>query len=286
MKHIKKYNENSYSLSFEEFKSNLKEENSEINNLISKIPIGLLLKAKKDLEKLNINVIIKKIYNFIIGNKNESIENYILTLFGVHSLITLAKWLKDFCGKRLPKYFFMLFGLDEESVEKEEFEIITGFRALSKLVFGVAFVCCLIAKIIWISGGLSVDYTFKVEDKHHTDLVIKTYYGYDNNHIEDDYKQKFDLTSDGDILYKGNKIGYIKDDKLFFYADSDAIITKGIVGLLVRVLSGHTPNEIAESDLYFIEKIGLKEHLSPNRANGLVAMVKKMKTYGIAFQAK
>jgi hypothetical protein len=215
MKHIKKYNENSYSLSFEEFKSNLKEENSEINNLISKIPIGLLLKAKKDLEKLNINVIIKKIYNFIIGNKNESIENYILTLFGVHSLITLAKWLKDFCGKRLPKYFFMLFGLDEESVEKEEFEIITGFRALSKLVFGVAFVCCLIAKIIWISGGLSVDYTFKVEDKHHTDLVIKTYYGYDNNHIEDDYKQKFDLTSDGDILYKGNKIGYIKDDKLF-----------------------------------------------------------------------
>ena len=80
--------------------------------------------------------------------------------------------------------------------------------------------------------------------------------------------------------------GEIKNGKLYFYADSDAIITKGIVGLLVKVLSGHTPAEIANSDLYFIEKIGLKEHLSPNRANGLVAMIKKMKTYGIAFQAK
>lgn len=80
--------------------------------------------------------------------------------------------------------------------------------------------------------------------------------------------------------------GEIKNDKLYFYADSDAIITKGIVGLLVKVLSGHTPAEIANSDLYFIEKIGLKEHLSPNRANGLVAMIKKMKTYGIAFQVK
>lgn len=78
----------------------------------------------------------------------------------------------------------------------------------------------------------------------------------------------------------------VKDDKLFFYADSDAIITKGIVGLLVKVLSGHTPKEIAETDLYFIEKIGLKEHLSPTRANGLLSMIKKMKTYGIAFQAR
>lgn len=78
----------------------------------------------------------------------------------------------------------------------------------------------------------------------------------------------------------------IQDNKIIFYADSDAIITKGIVGLLVKVLSKHTPKEIAESDLYFIEKIGLKEHLSPTRANGLVSMIKKMKTYGIAFQAQ
>ncbi|MFN8283413.1 MAG: SufE family protein [Chitinophagales bacterium] len=77
----------------------------------------------------------------------------------------------------------------------------------------------------------------------------------------------------------------MKNDNLVFYADSDAIITKGIVGLLVKVLSNHTPKEIADSDLYFIEQIGLKDHLSPTRANGLLSMVKKMKTYGIAFQA-
>lgn len=73
----------------------------------------------------------------------------------------------------------------------------------------------------------------------------------------------------------------IKETKLYFYADSDAIITKGIVGLLVKVWSGHTPKEIATSDLYFIDKIGLKEHLSPTRANGLVSMIKKMKQIAI-----
>ncbi len=78
----------------------------------------------------------------------------------------------------------------------------------------------------------------------------------------------------------------MKDNKLFFYADSDAIITKGIVGLLVKVLSGHAPKEIAEADLYFIEKIGLKEHLSPTRANGLVSMVKKMRYYAIGYIAE
>ena len=77
-----------------------------------------------------------------------------------------------------------------------------------------------------------------------------------------------------------------ENGKLYFEADSDAIITKGIVGLLVKVLSGHSAKEIAESDLYFIEKIGLKEHLSPNRANGLTSMIKKMKMYGVAYQAR
>ncbi|MCB0508202.1 MAG: SufE family protein [Chitinophagales bacterium] len=70
-------------------------------------------------------------------------------------------------------------------------------------------------------------------------------------------------------------------DKIIFYADSDAIITKGIVGLLVKVLSNHTANEIATSELYFIDKIGLREHLSPTRANGLLSMVKKMKSYAL-----
>ena len=71
-----------------------------------------------------------------------------------------------------------------------------------------------------------------------------------------------------------------------FTADSDAIITKGIIALLIRVLSGHKPEEIANSDLYFIDEIGLKEHLSPNRSNGLVSMVKQMKLYGLALHLK
>lgn len=75
----------------------------------------------------------------------------------------------------------------------------------------------------------------------------------------------------------------MQNDNLLFFADSDAIITKGIVGLLVKVLSNHTPKEIAETDLYFIEKIGLKEHLSPTRANGLVSMIKKMKSYAAVY---
>lgn len=75
-------------------------------------------------------------------------------------------------------------------------------------------------------------------------------------------------------------------ENINFSADSDAIITKGIIALMIRVFSGHTPKEIIESDLYFIDQIGLKEHLSPTRSNGLVAMVKQIKMYSIAFQAK
>lgn len=78
---------------------------------------------------------------------------------------------------------------------------------------------------------------------------------------------------------------YVEDGLLKFEADSDAIITKGIVGLLVKVLSGHTPKEVAEAELYFLKAIGLQEHLSPTRANGLVSMVKQIKTYGIAFNS-
>ncbi len=78
----------------------------------------------------------------------------------------------------------------------------------------------------------------------------------------------------------------LKDGKLFFTADSDAVITKGLVSLMVKVLSGHSPKEIADADLYFIDQIGLKEHLSPTRANGLLSMVKQMKLYGLALAAK
>ena len=80
--------------------------------------------------------------------------------------------------------------------------------------------------------------------------------------------------------------GEYKDGKVYYEAESDAVIVKGIVSLLIKVLSGHTPEEILNADLYFIEKIGLKEHLSPTRSNGLLAMVKQMKLYALAFKAK
>ena len=81
---------------------------------------------------------------------------------------------------------------------------------------------------------------------------------------------------------------YKKEERgvIHFRAESDALIVKGIVALLIRILSDHTPQEILEADLYFIEAIGLKEHLSPTRSNGLLAMVKQMRMYAIAFQAK
>ena len=76
------------------------------------------------------------------------------------------------------------------------------------------------------------------------------------------------------------------DGKILFKGESDAVIVKGIVSLLISILSGHTPQEILDADLYFIEKIGLKEHLSPTRSNGLVAMVKQMRMYPLAFRTK
>lgn len=78
----------------------------------------------------------------------------------------------------------------------------------------------------------------------------------------------------------------MEDGKLVFTADSDALITKGIIALLIRVISGHTPQEIIDSDLYFIDRIGLRQHLSPTRSNGLLSMVKQIKSYAIAFSLK
>lgn len=74
-----------------------------------------------------------------------------------------------------------------------------------------------------------------------------------------------------------------EDGRVYYSADSDAIITKGIISLLIRVLNGRTPQEILDTDLYFIDRIGLRENLSPTRANGLLAMIKQMKLYALAF---
>lgn len=77
----------------------------------------------------------------------------------------------------------------------------------------------------------------------------------------------------------------LRDGKVYFTADSDAIIVKGIISLLISVLDGHTPDEILNADLHFIDDIGLGEHLSPTRSNGLLAMVKQMRMYALAFKA-
>lgn len=75
----------------------------------------------------------------------------------------------------------------------------------------------------------------------------------------------------------------VKNVQLFFTADSDALIVKGIIALLIKVLSGHTAKEILDADLYFIDRIGLKDHLSPTRSNGLLAMVKRIKSYALVY---
>ncbi len=77
-----------------------------------------------------------------------------------------------------------------------------------------------------------------------------------------------------------------KDGLLYFTADSDALIVKGLIALLIRVLSEHTPQEILDSELYFIDRIGLSDHLSPTRSNGLLAMVKQIRVYALAYQNK
>ncbi|QHT67592.1 SufE family protein [Rhodocytophaga rosea] len=79
---------------------------------------------------------------------------------------------------------------------------------------------------------------------------------------------------------------HIESDKVIFEGDSDAVIVKGLIGLLIRTLSGQRPEDIAGSNLYFIDKIGMSQHLAQTRSNGLASMVKQMKLYGLAYQAK
>ena len=78
----------------------------------------------------------------------------------------------------------------------------------------------------------------------------------------------------------------VEDGKLIFTGDSDAILVKGIVALLLHVLSGQTPQDVANADLYFIDRIGLREHLSPTRSNGVVAMLKQLKLYALAYKGR
>lgn len=102
--------------------------------------------------------------------------------------------------------------------------------------------------------------------------------------IEEEYK-----TEDNIIKGCQSKVwvhGEVNDDKVVFTADSDAILTKGIIAILIRSFSNQKPQDILEANTDFIDEIGLKEHLSPTRANGLVSMIKQIKMYALAFQAK
>ncbi|MCI5913286.1 MAG: SufE family protein [Prevotella sp.] len=101
--------------------------------------------------------------------------------------------------------------------------------------------------------------------------------------LDDKYKTEQNLI-DGCQSRVWVQCDYV-DGKLELTADSDALIVKGIIALLLRVLSGHTPQEILDSDLYFIDEIGLKDHLSPTRSNGLLAMIKQIRMYALAFKS-
>ena len=131
------------------------------------------------------------------------------------------------------------------------------------------------------------------------DEIIEEFTGFDD--WMDKYQLLIDLGNDQEPLDEQYKVEqnlidgcqsrvWLQADYEYgvirFTAESDARIVKGIVALLIRVLSGHTPQEILDADLYFIEKIGLKEHLSPTRSNGLLAMVKQMRMYALAFKTK
>ena len=117
----------------------------------------------------------------------------------------------------------------------------------------------------------------------------------------DRYQLLIDLGEESDILDEADKtdsnlidgcqsrVWLVCDEaggRLTFRAESDALIVKGIVSLLLRVVSGHTPDEILDADLYFIERIGLRDHLSPTSSNGLLAMVKQMRMYALAYKTK
>ena len=103
--------------------------------------------------------------------------------------------------------------------------------------------------------------------------------------MEEEYKTQQNLI-DGCQSQVWLQADMTEDGKIVFSADSDALIVKGIIALLLKVISGHTPDEILQSELYFIDRIGLKDHLSPTRSNGLLAMIKQIRVYALAYNMK
>ena len=117
------------------------------------------------------------------------------------------------------------------------------------------------------------------------DEIIEEFSGLDD--WMDKYQLLIDLGNEQAPLDEQADLIEVDNEKVIhFQAESDALIVKGIVSLLIRVLSDHTPKDILDADLYFIDEIGLKEHLSPTRSNGLLAMIKQIRSYALAFSLK
>ena len=112
--------------------------------------------------------------------------------------------------------------------------------------------------------------------------------GNEQEPLEEKYKTEQNLIDgcQSRVWLQADLVEVKSKEVIHFRAESDALIVKGIVSLLIRVLSDHTPQEILDADLYFIEQIGLREHLSPTRSNGLLAMVKQMRMYALAFSSQ
>ena len=125
---------------------------------------------------------------------------------------------------------------------------------------------------------------FSVFDDWMDDYALLIDLGYSLPPLDEKYKTESNLIEgcQSRVWFQAD----YADGKFIFQGESDAVIVKGIVSLLIQILSGHTPQEILDADLYFIDKVGLKEHLSPTRSNGLVAMVKQMRLYAMAYRAK
>ena len=117
-----------------------------------------------------------------------------------------------------------------------------------------------------------------------TGWIATSYLGNEQEPLDEKYKTEQNLIEgcQSRVWLQADEV----DGKIIFKAESDALIVKGIIALLIKVVSGHTPDEILNSELYFIDKIGLKDHLSPTRSNGLLSMVKQMRMYALAFKAK
>lgn len=207
MKYLNEFSQHNQGISYSEFEKNINKKDSFLENILSEIPVFLILKAKKEISNLNIKSILKKIYDYIIGKKEESVSDYIFGFYGLHSVITLAKWFKDFAGTKIYKYFLQLIGLDSESVDDGEF---AALKVMGKLFLSITFIVVLCIRICWVSG-VSSDTIYCSGGNSYN---LRVYYSSDKDKIIDDFNNTYTL--DGNAIYnsKDKLIGYISDGQI------------------------------------------------------------------------